>query len=130
MNPLKRTYEDYLNDMLMAVEKARQFVGEMDLEAFRSDDRTVFAVVRALEVLGEAAKRIPENVRSQYPEIPSREIAGMPDKLSHANFGVDVARVYETARRELPGLCVALRRIRGDLGLREEGEAGERDDAK
>ena len=67
-----RTYEDYLADILDAVSKARQFVGGMTFEEFSADEKTAFAVVRALEIIGEAAKKIPPDIRARQPKIPWR----------------------------------------------------------
>lgn len=71
----KRQYADYLRDILDAAEKAEQFIAGLDAQAFESDDKASFAVIRALEVIGEAAKKIPANVRVRYPAVPWREIA-------------------------------------------------------
>lgn len=60
----------------------------MDLEGFRKDLKTVYAVIRAFEVLGEAAKKIPQRLRQDHPDIPWKEMAGMRDKLIHEYFSV------------------------------------------
>lgn len=65
-----REYLDYLADIVDAATKAAGFVQGMTFEQFESDERTLFAVVRALEIVGEAAKRIPESARTQYPMVP------------------------------------------------------------
>ena len=104
-----RSYQDYLADMLDAVSKARQFVAGMSFEQFSSDDKTTFAVIRALEIVGEAAKKIPPEARSLRPEIPWREIAGMRDKLTHDYFGINLSVVWKTVVEDLPSLETGLR---------------------
>jgi len=111
-----REYRDYLRDILYAVERAESFTEGMDFAAFEADEKTAFAVVRALEIVGEAAKKIPPEVRQKYPDLPWREMAGMRDKLSHDYFGVDLRRVFETVRRDLPSLRASLEKMLRDLG--------------
>lgn len=99
-----RTYVDYIEDIRNAVEKVAEFISGMTLEQFAQDDKTAFAVVRALEVIGEAAKAVPDTIRRQYPEIPWREMAQLRDKLIHHYFGVDREVVWLTATEQLPTL--------------------------
>ena len=110
-----RIYTDYLRDILDNAEKAQEFLGDMGFEAFRTDDKTVFAVTRALEIIGEAAKNVPDKVRRRYPDVPWRDMSGMRDKITHAYFGVDLRRVSETVRTSLPSLRDAVIRALRDV---------------
>ncbi|MFB0516606.1 MAG: DUF86 domain-containing protein [Candidatus Neomarinimicrobiota bacterium] len=107
----KRVYSDYLRDIQEAAEKAQQFIEGLDFEDFAKDEKTVFATVRALEIIGEAAKHVPEEVRRQYPDIPWRDMAGMRDKVIHEYFGVNLRRVFDTVHQELPHIHDAFVRI-------------------
>ena len=107
----KRVCIDYLNDMVNNAEKAQEFVAGMSGDEFLEDEKTVFAVIRALEILGEAAKKIPAEIRDNYPSIPWREIAGMRDKLVHDYFGVNLQLIWKTVQEDLPELLPRLREV-------------------
>jgi uncharacterized protein with HEPN domain len=115
MKASRRKYEDYLLDIIYAAEKADSFVQDMDFDAFQKDEKTIWAVLKALEIIGEATKNIPQRVRKSYPEIPWREMAGMRDKVSHDYFGVSLLRVFETVKEDLPALRLALVRVIQDI---------------
>ena len=106
-----RIYTDYLGDLLAALQKGNRFVRDMDFEEFTEDEKTVFAVIRALEIAGEAAKQIPPRVRTKYPGVPWREMSGMRDKLIHHYFGVDLQVVWKTVKEETPVLIPLLQRV-------------------
>ncbi len=107
----KRDCRDYLQDMLEAADKVAFFVEGMNEERFLADEKTQFAVVRALEVIGEASKKIPSSVKARHQAIPWREIAGMRDKLVHDYFGVDAAVVWKTAIEDVPRIASALKEM-------------------
>jgi uncharacterized protein with HEPN domain len=93
---------DYLEDILDAIKKAASFVGGMSFKEFSEDDKTAFAVIRALEIIGEATKNIPESFRNIHPEIPWRSMAGIRDKLIHDYIGINLKVVWKTATEDLP----------------------------
>jgi uncharacterized protein with HEPN domain len=94
----------YVRDILNAIESIESFITGMEYEAFSSDDKTVSAVIRKLEVIGEAVKQLPDDFRTEYPDIPWKQIAGMRDKLIHFYFGVDPLIVWQTVKNRLPEL--------------------------
>ncbi len=106
-----RDYQLYLKDILAAIDSIEVFVADMEPEAFQSDDKTVSAVVRKLEIIGEAAKGVPDEVKRNHPDIPWREMAGMRDKLIHFYFGVDYPLVWKTIKQRLPRIKAAIQTI-------------------
>lgn len=83
----------------------------MSFEAFARDDKTVFAVIRALEVVGEATKRIPDALRHEHDHVPWKLMAGMRDKLIHDYVNVSLPIVWKTVREEIPVVLTHLESI-------------------
>jgi uncharacterized protein with HEPN domain len=106
-----RDYRDHLNDIQEVGHKALGFVRGMAYEDFLGDDKTVFAVVRALEVLGEATKRIPQEARDLAPHIPWRSMAGIRDKLIHDYMNVNLDVVWKTVAEDIPLLLPMIQRL-------------------
>jgi uncharacterized protein with HEPN domain len=106
-----RDHKLYLTDILAAMDSIEEFTKEMDLETFRADDKTASAVMRKLEIIGEAVKRIPDTIRQDYPGIPWKEMAGMRDRLIHFYFGVDYQLVWKTARERIPQIRPELQKV-------------------
>jgi uncharacterized protein with HEPN domain len=101
---VRRTYRLYLNDILEAIERIEKHAEGLTLEDFSKNTMILDAVVRNLEIIGEAAKQIPEEIKKKQDKIPWKEIAGMRDKLSHNYFGVDIEIVWKTVEKRLPEL--------------------------
>jgi uncharacterized protein with HEPN domain len=103
-----RDYRDYLDDMLEYAEKARAFVGAMTWAEFQADEKTRFATIRAIEIIGEAARHIPADVQARFPEIPWQLIIGMRNILAHDYIGTNPRVIYDTATIFVPDLMVKL----------------------
>ena len=111
MNEKDRIITDYLNDISDSIININDFIKNIDYPAFKEDTKTQYAVIRALEIIGEASKKIPKEVKDDYSWIPWRFMAGMRDKLIHGYFGVDPDAVWETARKDIPMLREKIARI-------------------
>ncbi len=109
----------YLRDILDAIDAIERFVEGMNLEEFERDDKTSSAVMRKFEIIGEAAKHIPNEVRRKYPDIPWKEMAGFRDKLIHFYFGIEYDIVWNTIKEVLPSLKRKIEEVLKDL---KEGE--------
>jgi len=86
------------------MDAAQRFVEGIDFEAFVADDKTASAVVRKLEIIGEATKNVPETIRQKYPQVPWRQMAGMRDRIIHAYFDVNYVIVWEVVTKLIPPL--------------------------
>jgi uncharacterized protein with HEPN domain len=106
-----REFLDSLGDIRDAVAKAQKFTSGMTYEQFAADEKTVFAVIRCLEIVGEAARKIPAPIRARYPRVPWREMAGMRDILIHDYFSVNLRVVWNTVQNDLPPLKPQIEQI-------------------
>jgi uncharacterized protein with HEPN domain len=112
---MKGEWRDYLIDILESASEVEVFIAGMSFDDFFRDKKTINAVIRSLEVMGEAAKRVPEGIRANYPEIPWKRMAGMRDKLIHEYAGVDLETVWDVATEELPAIKPMLERLKENL---------------
>lgn len=110
-----RDIRDYLDDILESVEDIHSFTKGLNFDDFVAEKKTIKAVIRSLEIIGEAAKKIPPDIRASYPQIPWKEITGMRDKLIHEYFGVDLEIVWETSQKDLKELYITVTKIRASL---------------
>lgn len=108
---MKREFIDYLNDILESVNALEEFVKGLKQSDFTQDKKTVFASIRCFEVIGEAVKKIPNSIKSKYPDIPWRTIAGMRDKLIHEYFGVDKKVLWMSIKEDMPKLKQQIEKV-------------------
>jgi uncharacterized protein with HEPN domain len=106
-----REIDDYLVDIVTAIDEIEEFTRGMDYPNFASDKKTINAVIRSLEVLGEATKHIPATIREKHPDIPWKNMAGMRDVLIHNYMGVDLKTVWKVIKERLPELKPLLEKI-------------------
>lgn len=99
---MSREFLDFVEDILDAMNKAENLLEGVTYSKFETDFRINFAVVRALEIIGEAAKRLPDDLRQNYPDIPWRGMAGMRDRIIHGYDDVDLEIVWDVVKRDIP----------------------------
>jgi uncharacterized protein with HEPN domain len=101
---MTKEFVDYIEDIIKAMNDVLSFVKDMDYVVFIEDNRTTYAVIRALEIIGEATKKVPPSIKDEYSQIPWKKMAGMRDKLIHEYFGVDLKRVWNTVNNDFPAI--------------------------
>ena len=101
--------EALLLDMLIAASDAREFVSGLDFEAFRHSKLHQNAVVRALEIVGEAASQVSDGYRSQHPDVPWKQMIGMRNRLIHGYSKVSLEVMWDVVDRDLPALIEKIR---------------------
>ncbi len=106
-----RDLRDYLQDILDAIGDIEDFTENLTYEQFIKDWNMLNAVVRSIEVIGEASKQLPDALKAKYNTLPWREITGMRDKLIHAYFGMDTETIWQTVQENIPPLKQTIQKI-------------------
>lgn len=107
----ERTDGDFLLDSREAIRRITEYVAAVQYEIFIGDIKTQDAVIRNLEILGEATKHLTEELKTNHPEIPWKSLAGVRDRLIHHYFGVNLDIVWQIVTTELPPVALLLEKI-------------------
>jgi uncharacterized protein with HEPN domain len=102
----------YIEDILESISKIEEYTKAISKDDFSRNTQVQDAVLRRLEVIGEAVKNIPEEFKDRYPEIPWKKIAGVRDVLIHAYFGVNLERIWKIVEEDIPGLKGEILKVR------------------
>ncbi|HMB19823.1 MAG TPA: DUF86 domain-containing protein [Spirochaetota bacterium] len=110
-----RDSSDYINDILFEITQIKEFSSGLTYEEFSADNKTIYAIIRSFEIIGEAVKNIDPEIRDKYPDIPWKRIAGMRDKLIHEYFGVSISILWKTIQDRVPELEKKLSSLKSEL---------------
>lgn len=110
-----RDYKLYLSDIQEAVTKILAFTKGYSYKSFSSDDKTIDAVIRNFEVIGEASKNIPRSLKDKHPEVDWQAIVGLRNIIAHEYFGVDLKIIWKTVKDRLPELSRQIDNILAEL---------------
>lgn len=110
----KRPINLLLNDMRQAIDRIEQYIKNLSFDAFSDDQKSVDAVVRNLEIIGEAASRLPDEFKEKYSEIEWYKVVGLRHRIVHVYFGIDLEIIWQILQKDLPELRQKFTRIMGD----------------
>ena len=97
-----RNATDSLQDILDAIAAVERFTTNVNFDEFAQNEEKIFAVEKAIEIMGEAVKNVPDSLKNSYPKVPWKNIAGMRDKLAHQYWQIDVEVIWKTVKNDLP----------------------------
>ncbi len=117
---MKRDYKLFVKDVLDAIDKIEEFIGNMEYGEFIQDDKTSTAVVKKIEIIGEAIKNIPRDVRVKYNAIPWKDIVGMRNKITHNYFKIDYEIVWNVVKEKLPALKIQVEQVLKEMDEKYE----------
>jgi uncharacterized protein with HEPN domain len=107
----RRYSTQFLFDIIESVADIEEFIKGIEFDEFSSDKKTVYAVMKALEIIGEASKNIPESLKNEHSEVPWKLMAGIRDKVVHGYFVVDLPIIWSTVKKDIPSLKEPLEEI-------------------
>ncbi|MBC8487202.1 MAG: DUF86 domain-containing protein [Bacteroidetes bacterium] len=111
MTPISRDYNLYLEDMLTSMLRIEEYIGKMGFGEFKMNYLIVDAIIRNFEIIGEASKNVPLEIKNKYPEIPWKKMYGLRNLIAHEYFGIDYEMIWEISKNNLPQNSIDLRKI-------------------
>lgn len=108
----KRSPKLYLDDIVNSIKNIEDYIKGMSFSEFTHDRKTIDAVVRNIEIIGQAARNIPQEVTAEYPALPWKEMVSMRNKVLHEYFGIDMEILWKTIKEDLPNLKEKIKAIR------------------
>jgi len=108
----KRGINLYIDDILFSIKKIERYIKGVSFDDFCKDERTIDAVIRNIEIIGEAAKNIPKEIQDKNPDIPWKIILSMRNKVAHEYFGVDVDILWKTAKEDIIDLKKKIKKLK------------------
>ena len=108
---MSRNYNLYLQDVVVAADRVVSYVEGITRSKFQADQMRIDAVVRNLQIIGEAVKKIPDSIREGYPTVAWQEIAGLRNRVTHVYFEVDINIIWDVVQFELPMLKIQIQQI-------------------
>jgi uncharacterized protein with HEPN domain len=113
---MQRGYRLYLEDILVSLGRLQTLTSGMSYDGFAKDLTKQEAVIRNLEIIGEASRKVPEAVRSAYPEVDWAGLTALRNILIHEYFGIDLEIIWDIIQNELPPLDTQINKILSELG--------------
>jgi len=107
----QRDYQDFLRDILDSIDKILTFTENVSFDDFKKNTMMEYAVVRCLEIIGEAAMRLPPPIKNKYPNVPWKDMVAMRNKVIHEYFGVDSEILWQTVKDDIPALRPLIKEI-------------------
>lgn len=104
----KRDAKILLQDIMDEIERIERFTASLSFEEFKKDDLVYYATLRCLEIIGEAVKALPEDLKERYGEVEWRKIAGLRDVIIHGYFGIDPEIIWDVVKKKVPELKVVI----------------------
>lgn len=115
----QREFRDFLQDILEAIRQLENITKTITFAEFSTRIETLLSVVKLIEIIGEAVKNIPDEVRVNYPEIPWKNVAGMRDKLVHEYWAIDEQIIWQVIQKNIPQLKETITKILEELAENE-----------